>query len=159
MIPFIRFDDPLYRAHLERYAAAAVSLASSPYSTSGALMSSYNPALFSQLLPPQPLSRVTSHVATPGHHTLATASPGHHRSHVDTSKKSGNANAPSSTVPGWEGPTFSLTTALWASIRGALTIVSITNSLGAIIIKLSISARQPGHVINLDFYIILYLLL
>ena len=144
---FFSFDDPLYRAHLERYAAAAaVSLASSSYPSSAALMSSYNPALFSQLLPPQPLSRVTSHMS-PGHHTLATASPGHHRSNLDTSKKSGNANAPSSIVPGREGPIFSLT------------IVSIAIFLGATIIKISITALHQGHVIIIDFYIILYLLL
>ena len=85
-------SDPVYRAQLERLAAASLSSISQPQAS---LMSPFS------LLPRPP-----GHLVTSLHPRSSEAGqPGPSK---QQKQQSGNANAPPSLVPGWEGPMSSV---------------------------------------------------
>ena len=85
-------SDPVYRAQLERLAAASLSSISQPQAS---LMSPFS------LLPRPP-----GHLVTSLHPRSSEAGqPGPSK---QQKQQSGNANAPPSLVPGWEGPLSSI---------------------------------------------------
>ena len=83
----------MYRAQLERLAAASLS-SSLPQA---GLMSPFS------LLPRPP-----GHLVTSLHPRSSEAGQPGHKSHQKHQPQSGNANAPPSLVPGWEGPVSSV---------------------------------------------------
>ena len=94
-------SDPVYRAQLERLAAASLSSISQPQAS---LMSPFS------LLPRPP-----GHLVTSLHPRSSEAGQPEPQNRFPTSgsssksaKQSGNANAPPSLVPGWEGPLSSV---------------------------------------------------